>query len=75
MKKMKRILAWIGILVLLGLYLSTLIFAIIGSPEALQWLKASVLATIIVPILLYGYLLIFRLQKKEEKNEKRDDSK
>ena len=42
---MKRILAIIGIILLAGLYLSTLIFALIDSPLAFTLFKACLLYT------------------------------
>lgn len=63
MKKIKRILAVIGIIILAGLYLSTLIFAIIGSDDAMNWFKASVYATVVLPVLIWAYGLIYRLLK------------
>lgn len=64
MEKKKRILALAGVIILVALYLSTLIFALIDSPWADTCLKAAVGATILVPVLLYGYILIYRLIKK-----------
>lgn len=51
---MKRILAIIGIVLLVGMYLSTLIFVLIDSELAFTLFKASVLLTIAVPCLLYA---------------------
>lgn len=61
MKKIKRILAGAGALILAGMYISTLIFALIGSPETLNWLKASIACTILLPVLLYAYILVYRM--------------
>ncbi|MCR5272367.1 MAG: hypothetical protein K6E13_05220 [Lachnospiraceae bacterium] len=66
MKKIKRILAVIGIIILLGLYLSTLIFALIGSERALDYLKVSVYATIVVPVLIWAYMFVYKLMKGDE---------
>lgn len=63
MKKAKRILAVIGIIILAGLYVSTLIFAIIGSEDAMDWFKASVYSTIVLPVLIWAYGLVYRLLK------------
>lgn len=71
MKRTKQILAIIGIVALVGLYLSTLIFALMDSPNALDCLKASVYATIIIPILIWGYTVVFKLTRKhKEENDK-----
>ena len=55
MKKetIKRILAWLGIGLLLAMYVSTLVFALIGTDYARQMLAASFVATLVVPVLLY----------------------
>lgn len=66
MKKSKRILAWIGIIILAGLYLSTIVLALIGTESSLTLLKASVLCTLGFPCLLYGYQLIYRVLKNRE---------
>lgn len=60
MKNIKRILAIIGIVLLVGLYLSTLVFAIFEDPNTYLWFRAAVIATIAVPILIYAYTLIFK---------------
>lgn len=61
MKKMKRILALVGAILLICMYMCTLIFALIDSPAASGLFKASVAATILVPVLLYAYVLVARL--------------
>lgn len=70
MKKTKRILALIGAVFLAALYLSTLIFALMKSELAVSLLKISVFCTIVIPVLLYGYILIYRVlnKSKEDKN-------
>lgn len=69
MKKTKRILALTGVVLLVCLYISTLILALIGSPLAINLLKSAVASTIILPLLLYGYMLLYRLIKKNSENE------
>ena len=63
MKKLKRISALLGVFILIAMYLCTLIFALIDSPVASDLLKASIAATIFVPVILYGLLLVTRLLK------------
>jgi len=55
----------------IGMYVCTLIFALIGSPASDDLLKASIAATILIPVLLYGFILITRLLKN--KNNQNDD--
>ena len=50
---MKRILALTGAVLLVSLYILTLISAIIDSPFFRDLFRASVAATIIVPILIF----------------------
>lgn len=53
----KRIIALIG-LILIGLfYLATLVLAFIDSPFARSCLMAALFGTIVVPAVLYGYMI------------------
>lgn len=70
MKKTKRILALAGVFILIVLYLSTLIFALIDSPWAYDLFRFSVGCTIIFPILLYVMMLIARVLNKQDDSEK-----
>ena len=63
MEKLKRIFALIGAILLTALYGSTLIFALLDSPAASSLLSASIAATVLVPVLLYAYILIARILK------------
>ena len=69
MKKRKRILALLGVIFLVLLYLSTLIFALLKNDTAATLLRVSVALTILLPCMLYSYLLIYRLVNKKEDEE------
>ena len=69
MKKVKQILAIIGIVFLVLLYLSTLICAIIDRTETMRLFQASVMATVIIPVLLWAYSFIYKLIKKNTKDQ------
>lgn len=69
MKKVKQILAIIGIILLVLLYLSTLICAIIDHTETMRLFQASILATVIIPVLLWAYSFIYKLIKKNAKDQ------
>lgn len=60
MKKAKRIFAIAGAALLAGLYLATLIFALIDHPAAFRCLKISIGFTILIPVLLWIFLAMFR---------------
>lgn len=69
MKKVKQILAIIGIILLVLLYLSTLVCAIIDHTETMRLFQASVMATVIIPVLLWAYSFIYKLIKKNAKDQ------
>lgn len=70
MKRSKtvRVLAIIAIVLLVVLYLSSLVFALLNDPVADGLLKASFLATIALPVLLYVYTLMFKYAKQRKEN-------
>ena len=65
----KRILALVGIVILVGIYLTSLVFALIDHPMKSSMLYASLYATIVIPALIYAFLLIGRLLRKEEPSD------
>lgn len=67
-KKPSQILAILAVILLAGLYASTLIFALLQKPWANDCLKASIFATFAVPITLYAFLLVRRLLKDKNKD-------
>lgn len=75
MKKVKQILAILGVVLLLELYVITLIMAVTDNTSTLSMLEASVVATILIPILMWAYSFIYRLLKKyygSDKDENED---
>lgn len=71
MKKVKRVLAMIGVVLLALLYLSTLVFAMLGK-EFMNWLMAAIVATIMVPVLIWAYGFIYRLLKEHRDEEQQN---
>ena len=61
MKKFKRFAALICAILLFLMYVSTLVFAFIDKSRSLGLLKASVACTILVPVMSYAYILVYRL--------------
>lgn len=66
MKKSKRIMALIGAILLVLLYVSTLIFAFIDSVVSQKLLMAAIAATILLPVLLYIYALFSRTSHTDD---------
>lgn len=73
MKKVKRVAALTGVIFLVGLYLLTLISAIFIPVISDTLFMASIFSTIAIPIMLYAYILIYRLLK-ENKNKEKDET-
>ncbi len=69
MNQGKRILAIIGVVLLVALYVSTLIFALLGK-DFLNWLMAAIVASIILPVLIWTYSFVYRLIKDRQNQEK-----
>lgn len=65
----KSIFAIIGIILLVAMYVVTLVCAIIKTPFATSMLMASLYCTIVIPVFIYGVLLI----TKHIKNRNNDD--
>ena len=64
MKKLLRILAILGSILLIGLYFITLILAILGK-DFFPMFMASLFASMALPILLWIYSFIYKLTKKD----------
>ena len=65
-----QVIAMVGIILLLALYIITLIAALTTSPRAAGLFKACLGASILLPIVLWGYLRIaILLTPKKDKGE------
>ena len=73
MKKTRRILAVIGIVLLLGMYLACLILALLGKHQATDLFRAALGATIAVPLMLYAFLMLLKVFPPFIKNESLGD--
>lgn len=69
MKRIKRILAVIGTVLLICMYLAALFCAIFDTENSMFLFKASIICTILVPILIWGYTVIYRLAKGKDEQE------
>ncbi len=66
---MKRIFAIIGVILLVSLYILTLVMALTDNTSTMRMLEASVLATIIIPVLIWTYTFIYRLLNKKDDSD------
>ncbi len=64
---MKRVLAIIGVILLLFMYGMTMFFAVSDNPASAGWFKASVALTILVPVLIYAMMYVANLLNKKDK--------
>lgn len=75
---MKRILALITIIILVGLYIATLIAAIIGTPNSNNLFMGALFASVILPVLLFAifhtYDIIKGIQEKKAAKEQNDSN-
>ena len=59
----KRILALLGVILLVVMYGTALVCAVIGTPAAMLWFKAAIACTVFVPVMIYAYSMVYRLLK------------
>lgn len=74
MKKIKQIAAIIICIMLVGMYIVSFIAAIMAKPQAHGLFMASVGMTVMIPLLLYGYTVIYRVIHPEKSEYNEDDS-
>lgn len=70
MKKVQQIIAILGVILLVGLYLTTLVLAILGK-EFFTMFMSSLLASIALPVFLWLYGFLYKWLKRTAK-EKQD---
>ena len=69
MKKVKQILAIIGVIILAGLYVSTIVCAVSASENFMNMLMTSIYASVIIPVLIWAYSFIYKLIKKDSEEK------
>ena len=69
MKKTQRILALVGVVLLLGMYVCCFVLAVTGKHEATTLFRAALGATIAVPIVLYAFMMLLKLFPPFRRNE------
>lgn len=68
----RRILAMIGIILIVLMYLATLIFAFIDPTQSKSWLAASIFTTFFVAFVLYAFNLLLKMIQDKNSKEEQD---
>jgi Na+/melibiose symporter-like transporter len=68
----RRILAIIGIALIVLMYLATLVFAFIDPTQSKSWLAASVFTTFFVAFVLYAFNLLLKMIQDKNGKEEQD---
>ena len=68
-QKLKRILALTAVVIILLLYAATFLRSLLPGDQAKDLLMVSLVATVVIPVLLYIYLWLFRLFKSDGKDQ------
>lgn len=61
----KRIAAWIGIGLIVLMYLFTIVAAVLARPETMNLFVASIALTILIPIILWAFLRMYEMSHPE----------
>jgi hypothetical protein len=64
MKKVRQILAILGVIVLVGMYAFTLFAALTDNPKTMHILGLSIVLTILIPALIWIFGVFIRIRKK-----------
>ncbi len=61
---LKQIVAVVGLLLIVGMYVASFVFALTAKPGAEGMFMASIVATVIVPIVLYIFIALDKWAKR-----------
>ena len=61
----KRIAAWIGLGVIVVMYLITIVAAVLARPETMGLFMASIVLTIMIPIIIWSFLRMYEMSHPE----------
>lgn len=71
MNKTKRIISLIGVALIVSMYIISIISAIFATEQAPGLFLASIFSTVTIPIMIHGFLVIYkRVHKDKEILEK-----
>ena len=60
----KQIVAVVGLLLIVGMYVASFLFALTAKPGAEGMFMASLVATVIIPIVLYIFIVLDKIARK-----------
>lgn len=66
MKKIRQLLAIIGIIILLGMYAATIVCALSANENFMNMLMASLYASAVIPVLIWAFTFLHKLLTKEK---------
>lgn len=68
-QKIKRVLALAAVIIIVLLYAATFVLSFLPGDQAKDLLMVSIVATVVIPVLLYIYLWLFRLFKGDNRDQ------
>lgn len=71
--KFKKIMAIVAIVLLVGMYVTTLILSLIKTDLALRMLQASAICTFAIPIFIYVIMMFYRLTHRKDDDTDADE--
>ena len=75
MKRVKKVVAAILCVALIGLYVATFVLSLLDSENARNLLTASVYMTVVVPVVLYAMALVAKVLGGNEQKEDSTEEK
>ena len=66
MRKIRQILAIIGIFILVGMYAATIVCALSANENFMNMLMASIYASAVIPVLIWAVTFIYKLIKRDD---------
>lgn len=73
MKKVKRIFAILGIVLLLSVIGINVYAAFTATPENHALFQASLYSMVVIPVMIFAYVLVYRLLKRNAEDKKQED--
>lgn len=69
MKKVKRIAAMIGVILIASMYVISFVSALFASKYSNGLFLASIFSTVAIPIMIYAFITVYKIVHKDDKPE------